>query len=705
MTSVVQTVPANGLAGVASKTVTIAATGSGNAIIILIAVEAGSTGYTGFTITDSKSNTGYASAVLLVGGARTVAIYYLLSPAQSGVTTVTIAGTGGSGGMFGALAVQEVSGLTAVDKTNTGTAPSTSPMTLNNSAVDTTSVDYVASCISIGNGASNCGISDPPTGWTTAAISQDDSGDGAGACAYRVNTTAPTDQVVWAATSWLPTAPAIIASFKGTAASAPAIYPPRLDRNGFPLKGPLSGNVFRPRISAYIQGAGNYLVSISESSAASDALATAAAEVASVNDAASASDSLGSNFAIASGIADPAAAADALSSAAADLSAISEAATASDNVSTGSSFSTTVSEAASAADTAVAVASVVGSVSDAAAATDSQSAGASVASSVTEVSTAADAIASALAAISLLAEAAAASDSVTYGAAQSASMTDSASASDSVVANAALISVLSEAASALETMSVALAAASAIGESGSATDLAQASAALAAAVSEAVAAIDGVAIGAAPMALSEAAAAADGLVAQASLNTAQSEAASAQDSVFPLLNGLLALAESVTATDALSFSRSGVVPILAASLRYVVRALRVPDYTIRPLYPPAFTIGNTDAVDDSDEYNFEDKFPAEKWPLTFDFTKRVPAGVLLTGIPNVTISVRSGYDPSAQSMFNGDPGFDSDTSPLKVIVPIMGGIPGTTYVIEVDCATTQGDFAPTIVGVLKVVKP
>lgn len=105
-----------------------------------------------------------------------------------------------------------------------------------------------------------------------------------------------------------------------------------------------------------------------------------------------------------------------------------------------------------------------------------------------------------------------------------------------------------------------------------------------------------------------------------------------------------------------------------------------------------------------DEYCFDDKYPFEEWPLTFNFTKRLPPGVFLTGIPVVKVSVRKGYDNTPAAMFNGQLGFDSDTTPVQVIQPIQGGIPGTTYVFECDCLTTQANLAVTLVGVLRVIK-
>jgi hypothetical protein len=217
MASVVQTVAFNGLAGVSSKSVTLSATGTGTSIVVSIAVEGGATAYTAFTVADSKSNVYSLAGTIPTGLGRSAAVYYCLAP-TSGVTTVTITGTGGSGGMFGCFCAQEVSGITALDKTNTATTGVASPLTVTNSATNTGTGDFVTTVISVGNGSAACGISDPPSGYTRSSISQNDSADASGATAWRINTSAVTDSVSWAATSWVAGCPAVIASFVGAAA-------------------------------------------------------------------------------------------------------------------------------------------------------------------------------------------------------------------------------------------------------------------------------------------------------------------------------------------------------------------------------------------------------------------------------------------------------------------------------------------------------
>jgi hypothetical protein len=219
MPTVIQTVSSGLLGGVANKTVTLTATQPGNSLIVSIAVEGGATAYTGFTIADNAgggSNT-YSQAGITTASAlfRSCCVKYCLAP-TSGVTSVTVTGTGGSGGMYGVFSVQEVSGISALDRYTAGATGASSPYTMTASAVDTAATDFVVSCISVGNGSATVGISNPPTGYTTAAISQNDSTDAGGAIAYRINSTTVTDTCQWAATSWVATAPVNIVSFVGS---------------------------------------------------------------------------------------------------------------------------------------------------------------------------------------------------------------------------------------------------------------------------------------------------------------------------------------------------------------------------------------------------------------------------------------------------------------------------------------------------------
>lgn len=255
MTAVVQTVAVNGLAGVSSKTVTLSATQSGNSIIVTLAVEGGATRYTGFTVTDNQSNT-YTSTDILGGNLRTAAIFYKIG-ATAGVTSLTVTPTGGSGGLFGAMAVQEVSGLTALDKHASASSGASSPLNLSNSGTNTGTADFVTTAIAIGTGIANVGIANPPTGYTTSAISQNDSTDAGGACAYRIDTSAVLDTVSWTATGWEPTDPAVIASFVGSAAVTviPVTGPALAPMTGSGVLGPLGLGGFALKRSVSISSA------------------------------------------------------------------------------------------------------------------------------------------------------------------------------------------------------------------------------------------------------------------------------------------------------------------------------------------------------------------------------------------------------------------------------------------------------------------
>lgn len=214
--SVVQSVAANGLAGVTSKTFTLSATAAGNMLVIEIGIEAGGTVYTGFSVSDNGSGNTWASAVVKTGGIKTAGVLRCLS-VSAGVTSVTVTPTGGTGGMYGAASIQEVSGGTWSDDKNGSATLLGGTLTATASGADVGTTDFVGAACAIGNGATNCGISDPPTGYTSAAVSQNDNTDTGAECCYRINSSAVTDSVTWTATSWQSGDPGAVASFKVTA--------------------------------------------------------------------------------------------------------------------------------------------------------------------------------------------------------------------------------------------------------------------------------------------------------------------------------------------------------------------------------------------------------------------------------------------------------------------------------------------------------
>lgn len=216
MPAVIQNVGAVALGGVASHTFTVSSTGGSNTLVIECGIDG--TGYTDFTVSDNApggSNT-YVTRVKLSGSgsARLAAILDCLNPV-GGVTQITVTGTGGSGGIFGCMAVQELPGKYSFDQSGSVASTSSSPTAVTASGADVGAADFVAACCCFGNGFSNTGISDPPTtGYTSAAVNQDDNADTSAEMAYRFNSGAVTDSATWAWTTNLTGNPAVIASYQ-----------------------------------------------------------------------------------------------------------------------------------------------------------------------------------------------------------------------------------------------------------------------------------------------------------------------------------------------------------------------------------------------------------------------------------------------------------------------------------------------------------
>jgi hypothetical protein len=195
----------------------------GNSIIIEVPIEAGGTTFTSVSATDNASGGSNAYTLRKIktntSDNRTVAILDCIGIART-FTQLTVSWSGGTGGAYGKCAAQEVAGITAFDQVgeaaSTGSASGT--VTATCTGADTTASNFVAACISLGAGQSNVGFSDPPsTGYTTAAINQNDSANTGVASAYRVNSSAVTDSVTWAYSGGSGTGdPAIIVSYAGS---------------------------------------------------------------------------------------------------------------------------------------------------------------------------------------------------------------------------------------------------------------------------------------------------------------------------------------------------------------------------------------------------------------------------------------------------------------------------------------------------------
>jgi hypothetical protein len=135
------------------------------------------------------------------------------------------------------------------------------------------------------------------------------------------------------------------------------------------------------------------------------------------------------------------------------------------------------------------------------------------------------------------------------------------------------------------------------------------------------------------------------------------------------------------------------LPLLVAS-HWVVRRRRRRLFTISRRKQRAFEVSAVSSK------RFDEKDPAEKVPLTFDFTVDLPDGVVLTSIQSVTFATVYGADASPNSLANGTAGFD--TTSKKVIVPVQGGLDGRDYNVSVVALTSESDLVLELNGVLPV---
>jgi hypothetical protein len=224
MTSIVQSVPYTSFGGGASKTVTVSATTVGNSIIVPISLDSGATQYTAPGVTDNAAGGSNVYTVrktnLGSGSSRSAFIADCLNAPKS-CTQITITPTGGTGGGFGPGGVLEAAGGTyAADQSGTTNGTAASPLVVTNTSVDTGTADLVVGVVGRGNGSLTTGISDPPAGYTSIAVQQNDQSDGAGECCYRINASALTDSVSWASTTQTSGDPGILQSYSVTAAAA-----------------------------------------------------------------------------------------------------------------------------------------------------------------------------------------------------------------------------------------------------------------------------------------------------------------------------------------------------------------------------------------------------------------------------------------------------------------------------------------------------
>lgn len=97
---------------------------------------------------------------------------------------------------------------------------------------------------------------------------------------------------------------------------------------------------------------------------------------------------------------------------------------------------------------------------------------------------------------------------------------------------------------------------------------------------------------------------------------------------------------------------------------------------------------------------FNEKSPLESVVLTFDYVLFLPPGVLLTGVPLVTISLLYGSDPGVSLLTNGPPTVDSTGT--RVLQPVFAGLDANDYIVTASCITTSRYWAPALPAVLPV---
>ena len=136
--------------------------------------------------------------------------------------------------------------------------------------------------------------------------------------------------------------------------------------------------------------------------------------------------------------------------------------------------------------------------------------------------------------------------------------------------------------------------------------------------------------------------------------------------------------------------------ILTGGPRYIIRR------AAGRLFDVSRNAGRQFKVSALSSIRFDEKDPAEAVKLTFDFAPdlSVLPGVLLSGIPTVTVFTLVGTDSNPSAIFNGSPGLNPAST--QVIVPVLGGLSPNDYEIKVVIATTDALTILELTGILPV---
>jgi hypothetical protein len=83
---------------------------------------------------------------------------------------------------------------------------------------------------------------------------------------------------------------------------------------------------------------------------------------------------------------------------------------------------------------------------------------------------------------------------------------------------------------------------------------------------------------------------------------------------------------------------------------------------------------------------FSPKLPEESIVLTFNFAPDL-GSLTLVSAPTITVTVAAGTDPDPSAILNGVAQLDSTQT--QWLVPVTGGVAGTSYVLSVLAPTTS----------------
>lgn len=98
---------------------------------------------------------------------------------------------------------------------------------------------------------------------------------------------------------------------------------------------------------------------------------------------------------------------------------------------------------------------------------------------------------------------------------------------------------------------------------------------------------------------------------------------------------------------------------------------------------------------------FDEKDPAEKIVLTFDFSGKLEADEALTGAIVVSVTLVHGIDANPGAILNGAAEYDATSK--AVLQAVQAGVIGAEYRIKVVVPTTNPKKVLALAGVLPVV--